>query len=44
MIVYTLDVALLTDVEWESLGEGCAVGHGTVGADTGVGEKCLSQD
>jgi len=38
VVVDTLDVSLLTDVEGKSLGEGSAVGHGAVGADTSVDE------
>lgn len=41
MVVNTLDIGLLTNVERQGLGECCAVRHGSVGADAGVGEAGL---
>lgn len=44
MVVNTLDIGLLTNVERQGLGECCAVRHGSVGADAGVGEAGLERE
>lgn len=43
MVLDTLDVCFLTDVEGEGLGEGSGVGHRAVCTHTGVGKGSLGQ-